>query len=231
LCFFFGLFAVLCFAAWTEHGKPNWRATFSRATHNPAGAKNLAGNDLILVELQPTRHEEYQMKTKVIVTLCIVFGLGLVSNANAQLVAGSPEEKAFTAIENERNADAKIALLLGFEKDFPQSRVLPDIYVMLMDIYRERNDTAKVIDFGERAIKIDGENLTALLAVSRNLAIEKKQIDKAIAYAQKAVDTVAKLRSQPAPPQYGSEADFKEYLDGMDQAAKSMLAYARSLKP
>jgi len=170
------------------------------------------------------------MKTKVIVTLCIVLVLGMVSNAHAQLVAGSPEEKAFTAIENAPNADAKISLLLGFEKDFPQSRVLPDIYVMLMEIYREKNDTAKIIDFGERAIKADGENLTALLAVSRYLAIEKKQIDKAIAYAQKALDTVAKLRTQSAPPQYGSEADWKEYLDGMDQSAKSMLAYARSLK-
>lgn len=194
-------------------------------------SKSLAGPGLILVELLPIRHEEYQMKTRVIVTLCVVFVLGLVSNASAQLVAGSPEEKAFTAIENERNPDAKIALLLGFEKDFPQSRVLPDIYVMLMEIYREKNDTAKIIDFGERAIKADGENLTALLAVSRYLAIEKKQIDKAISYAQKAVDTVVKLRSQAAPAQYGSEADWKAYLDSMDQSAKSMLAYARSLKP
>jgi tetratricopeptide (TPR) repeat protein len=170
------------------------------------------------------------MKTKVILTLCVVFVLALAANANAQLVSGSAEEKAFTKIEGEQNNDAKIALLLEFEKTYPQSRVLPDIYSMLMTIYQGKNEFAKVIDFGERAIKIDGENLTALLAVSRNLAIERKQIDKAISYAQKAVDTVAKLRSQPAPPQYSTEDQWKGYLDSMDQASKSMLAYAKSLK-
>ncbi|MBI4475474.1 MAG: hypothetical protein HY646_22610 [Acidobacteria bacterium] len=170
------------------------------------------------------------MKTKVILTLFVVFILGVASGAYAQLVAGSPEEKAFTRIEGEQNPDARIALLLQFEKDFPQSRVLPDIYTMLMSIYQDKRDTAKAIDFGERVIKLDGENLTALLAVSRNLAIERKQIDKAIAYAQKAVETVTKLKTQPPPPQYTSEEQWKGYLDSMDQAAKSMLAYARSLK-
>jgi hypothetical protein len=170
------------------------------------------------------------MKTKVILTLCVVFVLTLATSADAQLVAGSAEEKAFTKIEGEQNSDAKIQLLLDFEKQYPQSRVLPDIYTMLMTIYQGKNETAKVVDFGERAIKIDGENLTALLAVSRNLALERKQIDKAISYAQKAVDTIAKQRTQPPPPQYSSEEQWKGYLDSMDQAAKSILAYAKSLK-
>lgn len=170
------------------------------------------------------------MKTKVILTLCVVFVLASAAIANAQLVAGSAEEKAFTRIEGEQNPDAKIALLLEFEKTYPQSRVLPDIYTMLMTVYHGKNDSAKVIDFGERAIKIDGENLNALLVVSRNLAIERKQIDKAISYAQKAIETVAKLRTQPPPPQYSTDDQWKQYLDTMEQSAKSLLAYARSLK-
>jgi hypothetical protein len=174
------------------------------------------------------------MKTKVVLTLCIVFVLGAASHANAQLVAGSPEELAYTRIEGERNADAKIGLLLEFEKSFPQSRVLPDVYMMLMEAYQGKNDAAKVVDFGERIIKLNNENPTlvsALLTVSRNLAVERKQLDKAVQYAQKAVDTVVKLRSQPPPPQYSSDADWKTYLDSIDSAAKGMLAYAKSLKP
>ena len=76
------------------------------------------------------------MKTKVILTLCLVFVLALASTAKAQLVAGSPEDKAFEKIVAENNPDAKMTLLLDYEKQFPQSKVLPDIYIMLMTIYQ-----------------------------------------------------------------------------------------------
>jgi len=168
------------------------------------------------------------MKTKVFLTLCVVFVMGLATSAYAQLVAGSPEDAAYTKIVGEENPDAKTTLLLDFEKQFPQSKVLPDIYVMLMGIYQQKNDTGKANDFGERAIKIDAENITALLAVSRNYSIEHKNLDKAVQYAQKAVDVSEKLKNQPPPPNYTPD-QWKAYIDNTEQAAKSMLAYARSL--
>ena len=54
------------------------------------------------------------MKTKVILTLCVVFVWGLVSLANAQVKAGSPEDKAFQKIDAEGSPDGKITLLLDF---------------------------------------------------------------------------------------------------------------------
>ena len=168
------------------------------------------------------------MKTRVILTLCVVFVVGLVPSAYAQLVAGSPEDAAYTKIVAENNPDAKTTLLLEFEKTFPQSRVLPEIYVMLMTIYQQKNDMVKANDFGERAIKLDAENITALLAVSRNYSIEHKNLDKAVQYAQKAVDVSEKLKAQPPPPNYTPD-QWKSYIDNTEQAAKSMLAYARSL--
>src|SRR5438093_468565 len=137
----------------------------------------------VLIELAPTRHvRSANMTTKVFLTLCVVFVMGLATSAYAQLVAGSPEDAAYTKIVGEDNPDAKTSLLLDFEKQFPQSKVLPDIYVMLMGIYQQKNDTGKANDFGEKAIKIDAENITALLAVSRNYSIEHKNLDKAVQY-------------------------------------------------
>jgi hypothetical protein len=170
------------------------------------------------------------MKTKVIVTLCVVFVLGLVSHVHAQLIAGSPEDKAFSAVLAENNADAKLALLLQYEKDFPQSKVLADIYVMQMEVYRQKNDTAKVIEVGEKAIQVDANNVTALMTVSRNLSLERRNLDRAVEYGQKAVDVIAKLRTQAAPNGF-TDAQWKEYLDSTDSAAQSILAYARSLRP
>ena len=170
------------------------------------------------------------MKTRVILTLFVVFVTGLAVSAYAQLIAGSPEDAAYTKIVGENNPDAKATLLLDFERQFPQSRVLPDIYVMLMTVYQQKNDTAKANDFGEKAIKIDAENVTALLAVSRNYSIERKNLDKAVQYAQKAVTAMEKMKSQPPPPNYTPD-QWKGYIDSTEQAAKSMLAYAKSQTP
>jgi tetratricopeptide (TPR) repeat protein len=101
---------------------------------------------------------------------------------------------------------------------------------MLMTLYQEKNDTAKAIDFGERAIKIDAENITALIAVSRNYSIERKNLDKAVEYAQKAIGVIEKLKAQPPPPNFTPD-QWKGYIDSTDQAAKSMLAYAKTLAP
>src|SRR5215831_19927856 len=92
------------------------------------------------------------MKTRVILTLCVVFVLGVASAASAQatLIAGSPEDKAFTAAMAAQG-DAKINLLLDFEKQFPSSKALADVYNVLIDSYAQKNDKVKVAEVGEKA--------------------------------------------------------------------------------
>ena len=171
------------------------------------------------------------MKTKVIATLCVVFVWGLVSIANAQVVAGSPEDKAFQKIDAENNADAKIALLVEFEKQFPQSKSLREAYLQLVEIYQQKNEGSKVIEYGEKTIKVDPTNLAALLSVAYAYSLEGKtaSLDRAISYAQKAIDQIAKLKS--GPPQQGfTDEQWKQYIEGNDQRAKNYLSYARALK-
>jgi hypothetical protein len=171
------------------------------------------------------------MKTKVIATLCVVFVWGLVSIAHAQVQAGSPEDKHFQKVDAENSPDGKIALLLEFEKEFPQSKALREAYMQLVQIYQQKNDSAKVIEYSEKTIKVDPANLVALLTVTRAYSMDGKSasLDRAIQYGQKAVDEIAKLKS--SPPQQGyTDEQWKQYIDSNDQLAKSYLAYARSLK-
>jgi len=171
------------------------------------------------------------MKTKVILTFCVVFVWGLVSFANAQVKAGSPEDKAFQKIDAESNADGKIALLLAFEKEFPQSPALRDALMQLVQLYSQKNETPKVIEYSEKTLKVDPGNLGALLAVTRAYSLDGKQasLDRAIQYGQKAVDEINKLKT--GPPQQGLTDDaWKQYIEGNDALAKSYLSYARALK-
>src|SRR5438128_11881469 len=170
--------------------------------------------------------EEYQMKARVILTLCVVFVWGLVSNANAQVIAGSAEDKAFQKIDAENNVDAKIALLVDFEKQFQQSKSVREAYLQLIQIYQQKHEQAKVIEYCEKAIKIDPNNLVALLTVARAYSLDGKQasLDRAIQYGEKAVTEITRRKSQP-PQQGDTDDQWRQYIDSNDQLAKGNLAY------
>jgi hypothetical protein len=171
------------------------------------------------------------MKTKVILTLCVVFVWGLVSFANAQVQAGSPEDKAFQKIDAENNPDAKLTLLLAFEKEFTQSKALREAYLQLVELYQQKNTGAKVIEYSEKILKLDPVNVPALLKATYAYSLDGKpaSLDRAIVYGQKAMDEIAKLKS--GPPQQGlTEDQWKQYIDSHEALAKNYLSYAKSLK-
>jgi predicted Zn-dependent protease len=171
------------------------------------------------------------MKTKVILMLCLVFILGLVSFANAQVKAGSPEDKAFQKIDAESNSEAKIALLLEFEKQFPQSTALREALLQLVQLFQDKNDSPKIIEYSEKTLKLDPNNLVALLTATRAYSLEGKaaSLDRAIQYGTKAEAEIAKLKT--SPPQQGYTDDqWKQYITSNEQLAKNYLSYARALK-
>ena len=169
------------------------------------------------------------MKTRVLFTSLALL-LGLTSFVSAQLKAGSPEEAAFTKIEAEKNSDARLALLLEFEKQHANvsPRVMATIYLMAMDIYSEKDNKAKIAEYGDKAITKDPENVSALLRVSLNYSRERTNVPKALEYAEKAKEVLTGMRSQP-PPTGQSEAQWKQWLDANATSAQQYADYARSV--
>lgn len=170
------------------------------------------------------------MKTRVIWTFSIALLLGLTSIANAQLKAGSPEETAYTKIDAEKNSDAKLAMLLDYEKQFPtvSPKVMANIYLMAMVIYSEKDDKAKIAEYGDKAIAKDPENISALLAVSRNYAAGRTNLDKAVEYAERVKEIITAMRTAPVPTGT-TEAQYKQWLDANAQSADQYSNYARTL--
>jgi hypothetical protein len=100
---------------------------------------------------------------------------------------------------------------------------------MVIELYREKNDPDKIIEYGEKALKIDEGNVTAMMALSRNYAIKRVNLDRAVELAQKAVDQIGKLRAGP-PPTSHTDVQWKSYLDSTEAAAKSILTYTKSVR-
>jgi tetratricopeptide (TPR) repeat protein len=147
----------------------------------------------------------------------------------AQVRAGSPESVSFDQISNETNLDRKLELIASFEKQYPTSKILPKVYLLAVDVYRQKGDRDKIIEFGEKAIQLDGSNITAMMLLARNYAIESKKLDRALELAQRAVDSAAKLRGEPLPIGY-SETQWKDYLRSNENAAGQILEYVKAIK-
>jgi tetratricopeptide (TPR) repeat protein len=171
------------------------------------------------------------MKTKTISVMCIALVLAFASIASAQarVQAGSDEDKALRKINALTSPDAQIPMLLDFEKQYPKSQALSEVYAMLVDIYMTKQDSAKIIEYGEKAIKADEKNVSALVAVSRAYAMKGEKLEVAVSYAQKAVDNVDKMKTQPAPSNY-SDAEWKQLIKDNEDAAKGQLSYAKAVK-
>jgi tetratricopeptide (TPR) repeat protein len=152
-----------------------------------------------------------------------------IHDAAAQVIAGTPEDKLIQRISTETRSEAKLQMLLDFENGFPQSKALPDVYLMIIDVYRQKDDRAKVIEYGEKTLKLDQNNVTAMMALSRNYALERRNLERAVMLAEQAVSILEKMKAQSTPPRL-TDAQWKDYLQNTESAARSILDYARAVK-
>lgn len=168
------------------------------------------------------------MKSKYVLG-CVVLLVMFAASATGQgLVAGSDEDRLFTQITAATDNSEKIRLCEQFEQQFPESGVLVDIYTMLMDIHTQQADTDKALEFGEKIIAADENNVNALMAVARGYAIQRRNMATARQYAERAVNASLALAEQMPPPGYTDE-QWQTYVNATVGAARSILDYVRSV--
>lgn len=168
------------------------------------------------------------MKRNIVLIGFVIFLLANVTTASAQLVAGSPEDRLYQQITSATDSAQKEQLCLQFASEFGASEVVVDIYVMLMEIYGQRNENGKAIEYGEKAIEMDDDNITALMTVSRTLAVARRLLPKALRYAERAVAAAENLGDRPPPPGYTQDS-WMAYVSSTVSAARNILNYARSV--
>ena len=91
--------------------------------------------------------------------------------ANSQPVAPAyqptPDEvKAAQKIQAELDPDQTIQLVQDFEKKYPNSPILTDLYFFAANAYQQKNDVQKSIEYGEKSLKIQPNNLRSLVLLT-----------------------------------------------------------------
>jgi hypothetical protein len=158
----------------------------------------------------------------VALLLCPIVGF-------SQVRANSPELKLYEEIEREANPDTKLKLVGTFESQFPASKIMGRVYLIAVDVYRTKQDRGKILEYGEKVLQVDRDNVTAMMLLARNYAIEAKNLDRAVELAQQALGRMEQLRKDPLPTGY-TESQWKEYLRGNSVAAEQILDYVTSIK-
>src|SRR5262245_32466647 len=103
-----------------------------------------------------------------ILHLWILSSLLIMETAWSQVRAGSPESRMFEQISSEANPEAKLELIESFGRQFPASKILDRVYLAAVEVYRGKGDREKIIEYGEKVLKLDEANVTALMLLARN---------------------------------------------------------------
>jgi tetratricopeptide (TPR) repeat protein len=121
--------------------------------------------------------------------------------------ARAEESRETWAVVSELDPDRAIQLASDFEKKYPDSRSLADIYATAGIAYATKGEAKRAIEYGEKSLKLDPQNLRALLLLvpllpqpqilaSGGLDKEKKLAD-AESYAQRALVLIEQVPKQP----------------------------------
>jgi len=148
---------------------------------------------------------------------------GAAGQASSAPAVTADERQAFAAVQSESSAgldpDRVITLAQDFEKKFPNSAYLTYAYFFEANAYEAKGDFDKLIDAGEKSIKLNADNLMTLIMMSTilpqpqamkgNDLDKQKKLTEAEADANRALELIDKLPKQP------SEADdaFKKRID------------------
>lgn len=140
------------------------------------------------------------------------------------------EISLFNRITEETATPAKLKLLLEFERRFPKSSKIGEIYEQTMEAYRAQGQAGipSMITYGEKAISFNAENLQALTIVARQYAVQGTKLDKALDYAKRAKVAIDKKRTGK-PPAGVTPAEWQEYLQQMKVSADWTLNYVQSI--
>ncbi|MFI5175091.1 MAG: hypothetical protein ACHQKY_09560 [Terriglobia bacterium] len=86
------------------------------------------------------------------------------------ILAGSSEDRALRAVENEPDAAKRVSLLDQFVKEFPPMAQVPDVNELYVYAYQQLKNSSKVIEYAEKVLAVKPNDIDVLpLAINATL--------------------------------------------------------------
>jgi tetratricopeptide (TPR) repeat protein len=141
----------------------------------------------------------------------------------SQVIAGSPEDKAYQAIARESDVKKRIELLDAFLKNFSKSSDLAQIYEFYANSYRELGDADKEIEYSEKSLALRPDS-QLMLMLGRVLAVKGEDLPKAIQTIKDA--SALAIKNKDNPPTGVSPKEWTQSQEAVISTARQLLDYA-----
>lgn len=122
------------------------------------------------------------------VVLILLFTTAALSQSQppvGMIVAGSPEDKALRAAENEPDAAKRVLLLDQFVKEFPAMAQAPDVNEMYVFAYQQLKNNEKLIEYSEKVLAVKPNDIDVLPLAINAMLEQPSLLDKAWEYAKR----------------------------------------------
>ncbi len=94
----------------------------------------------------------------------------LTSPLGVPLQATYEEAMGFQTMQDELDPDTKLRMVDEFERRFPDSQLLSYVYTEAAEAYQRRGDLNKLVEYGEKSLKLDRDNIFSIILVAIALA-------------------------------------------------------------
>jgi tetratricopeptide (TPR) repeat protein len=131
----------------------------------------------------------------------------LTSTTGTPLQGTYEEAMGFKTMENEPDPDRRLRMVDEFESRFPKSQFLSYVYLQAAKAYREKGDVNKLVEYGEKSLKQDPDNVFSLVMVALALPQPRmlqsspeeaaQRLSLAETYADQALKLIASLPARP----------------------------------
>ncbi len=127
----------------------------------------------------------------------------------------------FQLLARVTDGNKRIQSLDNFMKSFPDSKNAAQINLHYFLAHKLANNGPKAMEYGEKAVAADPNNVEILNAVADDDATRQTNLDKAAGYARKVLDLVPALKKPESMP----DDQFKSYQNSQLGLAHATLGY------
>jgi hypothetical protein len=144
------------------------------------------------------------------------------------------EYNDYQRASNEHNIFTRIKLLESFERNYPQSLLLPGAYEDLVDLYIAKGDPSTAMKYGDKLVDLEPDDVRALVKVSQAYGLAQINLREARRYAEKAVASAAKLKAlsysvRPSEYRGYNEAQWTGLVVELNASAKGNLEWVNQV--
>lgn len=135
----------------------------------------------------------------------------VITATGAEVKISPKEGMAFQTIQDELDPSRRISMVNEFERQFPNSAIMPQVYAQAAKACHEKNDLNGALQYGEKSLKLDPDNTPSLIVVALTLSqpsmLSGDTKEKIARLAEAESDAKHALKLIETMPKQGAETD------------------------